>query len=384
MAKWRVPDFMTVVFHMAIDPHNIAVWVVTPNGLQIAKGILDQWPGAVLMGSQGIGEQIQDLSLQPFSRLADEVARQFNRFRGHLFIMATGIVVRIIAPHLQHKTRDPAVVVLDDGGLFAISLVSGHIGGANALARTVARMVDAVPVITTATDIHQVPAMDLIALEKKLFIENPEAIKQINMAFLEKKEVLLHDPFRLICAELSHLPVKVVQVPTLADARDLSNHFAPVCPGIFIDDAVVSLPARVLVLRPPSLAVGIGCNRHTPGEEILESLHRVLEQNHLSPASLKCIASIDLKSDEAGLRDLAEKLGLSLLFYAKEELGKVKDIPNPSATVKKCIGISSVCEAAALLASRQGKLIVPKQTTPNVTVAIARTPYTSSALGPAT
>ncbi|MCK7510842.1 MAG: hypothetical protein MZV70_46760 [Desulfobacterales bacterium] len=120
----------------------------------------------------------------PFASLKTALAERFRAYRGHVCVMATGIVVRLLAGLLVHKAEDPAVVVVDEGGGFAISLVSGHLGGANALARQVAAVLGARPVITTATDVNGVPAVDVVALELGLAVENPEAIKAVNMALL--------------------------------------------------------------------------------------------------------------------------------------------------------------------------------------------------------
>jgi cobalt-precorrin 5A hydrolase len=142
--------------------------------------------------------------------------------------------------------------------------------------------------------------------------------------------------------------------------------------GVFIDDVRWNLPPQVLVLRPASLVAGIGCNRNTGSEEIKALLEEVLAANNLAQSSLKCIASIDVKADEAGLIALANTLELPLVFFEREQLNQVKEIENPSTVVEKHVGVKSVCEAAAILAAQNGTLIVPKCTTPNVTVAIAR------------
>jgi cobalt-precorrin 5A hydrolase len=128
----------------------------------------------------------------------------------------------------------------------------------------------------------------------------------------------------------------------------------------------------VLILRPPTLVAGIGCNRGTDSQEIRAHLEKVLESHRLASTSIKCLASIDVKNDEAGLIAVAESLGKPLIFFAREELNQVKGIKNPSPVVEKHVGVKSVCEAAAMLASRSGTLIVPKESTQNVTVAIAR------------
>jgi cobalt-precorrin 5A hydrolase len=284
--------------------------------------------------------------------------------------------VRAIAPVLKDKTVDPAVVVVDDCGRFAVSLISGHIGGANRLALRVAKVLGAAPVITTATDTNQKPAIDVLAVDLGLAIENPECIKAVNMALLTGDPIFLHDPYGWLTHHLAGGAVSAKE-DMLLHKPDMSSA------GVWVDDVLGGEPSHALVLRPPSLVAGIGCNRHTPKEEIRAKLMEVLELSSLSHRSLHAIASIDLKSDEAGLCALAADLDLPLQFFTKDQLAAVDNVPTPSDTVAKHVGVPSVCEAAALLASQNGRLIVPKQSTRNVTIAIARMASISSASDPA-
>ncbi len=347
---------------MATVPDDLAIWVVTPNGMELAGALAEQWTGAKIHCSWRLRGQGEQPFIQTFDRLAPAVAAAFNCFKGHIFIMATGIVVRTIAPLLQSKTRDPAVVVVDDRGSFAISLISGHIGGANRLAGQVADVLGARPVITTATDVNQRPAIDTLAVSLGLKIENPAAIKNVNMALLTDEMISVHDP----CGFLK-------------DA--LGERCCPdsVSPDLYVDDTVVALPGDPLKLRPASLVAGIGCNRGTPEEEIRTLLQSVLADQGLSPLSLRCMASIDLKKDEQGLLEAARALQVPIRFFSQDELNQIRHVPNPSPMVAKHVGVQSVCEAAAILAAHQGELIVPKQKTANVTVAIARHSSLSSA-----
>jgi cobalt-precorrin 5A hydrolase len=307
-----------------------------------------------------------------FDQLAQELSRVFAQYRGHVFIMSTGIVVRLVAPLIRHKTVDPAIVVVDDRGRHAISLLSGHLGGANALTREIAKRIDAAPVITTATDVNQVPAIDMIAKEKDLRIENPEAIKSVNMAFLTGIRSLLHDPYHLVRHALPESAVARGVDVANPESNRYESGSSENLPGVFVDDILVDLPPQILVLRPGSLVAGIGCNRNTAKAEIKGLLLAVMKNHRLAVGSLKCIASVSIKNDEPGLLDLAADLGLPITFFDKPELKQVEGIQTPSAMVEKHLGVKSVCEAAAILASNQGSLIVPKHTTPNVTVAIAR------------
>ena len=350
---------------MAIVPPDIAIaiWVLTPNGLALADRLRSRWPSAVVRCSRTVPDKVTGQGIQPFDRLGDAVRQDFNRYRGHLFVMASGIVVRLIAPLLIHKTEDPAVVVMDDRGQFAVSLVSGHVGGANRLAREAAACIGAQPVITTATDVNHKPAADLLAVERGLLIENPEAIKTVNMALLADEPVNLYDPYGCLAdANLNSRP---------ADPVTLS------APGIYVDVACEDLPESVLVLRPPLLAAGIGCNRDTGKQEILDLVRQVLADNKLSINSLRTLATIDLKANEPGLVGAAADLGLPLAVYSKEQLREVDGIATPSRIVEKHVGVSNVCEAAAILATGRGTLIVSKRKSVNATVAIARAPSLS-------
>ncbi|QTA83066.1 Cobalamin biosynthesis protein [Desulfonema limicola] len=320
--------------------NKTAIWTITPKAEKLAAELAAQLPLADIFTSKSLKQSLPQV---------------FHEYQAHIFIMSTGIAVRMIAPHIRDKTTDPAVVVMDELGLHAISLVSGHLGGANALALELAHITGADPVITTATDLNKVPAIDLIAKENNLFIENPSAIKYISMALLTGQKIWIHDPHDFIKLEPALISPLTHDIP-----------------GIYVDDILSDLPPKTLILRPKSLAAGIGCNRNTGAEEIKALLLETMDKYMLSINSLKTIASVDIKNDEPGLISLAEDLGIPLIFFDRQALKDVINIENPSKMVEKHIGIQSVCEAAAILAAGSGKLIVPKQKTKNATLAVAR------------
>jgi cobalt-precorrin 5A hydrolase len=353
-----------------------AVWVITPNGVEIARKIAD---GLAAGSDVFVSDKLSRAkhSFLAFQSLSETVEKSFNKYDGHIFIMSAGIVVRIIAPLIRSKIEDPAIVVVDDRGKHAVSLLSGHIGGANDLTVNVAEIIGARPVITTATDVNKLVAVDVLAKEKKLFIESPQAIKTVNMALLNSEQIRLYDPFGLMTGRIPG----AIDWPRTAlhhqCAQNGNSTATGNIPGVYIDDAVVDLPAGVLILRPPTLIAGMGCNRNTPMEEMMDLLEATLDEFQLSRGSLSGLASINLKADESGLLALAHSLGLPLYFYDKQELNQVTEIKTPSLMVEKHIGVKSVCEAAAILAAQNGTLVVPKQTTRNVTVAIARIAFMS-------
>jgi cobalt-precorrin 5A hydrolase len=366
-------NWIQQVSEMTTRSDRIAIWALTSRGAELGRRLQGHFPDSTLFTGQPAAETAGDVIR--FKRLAEVLPTTFQQFGAHVFIMATGIVVRSLAGLLQHKTEDPAVVVLDECGQQAISLLSGHLGGANALARQIGMRIGARPVITTATDLQNVPAIDMIAQERDLTIENPGAIRHVSMALLERRSVHVHDPHGRLAGAL---PADSIRLPRGKDETEWWQDAGLSEPGVWVDDIRVDLPGEILVLRPPSLLVGVGCNRGTPADEIGDLLEHVLDRFGLSAASVAGMASIDLKADERGLLALARNLARPLTFFSRDQLATVPDIPSPSAVVEKHVGVQSVCEAAAILASGHGRLIVPKQTSPNVTIAIARKSFMSS------
>ncbi len=357
----------------AAESRAVAVWAVTPGGVEVARRI----QGGLGRGVCFAPRRLAACGCTPFDRPGTALTEVFDRFQGHVFVMATGIVVRLIAPLLRHKSRDPAVVVVDETGRWAISLVAGHLGGANRLARQTARILGAQAVITTATDLRGVPAVDAIAAERGLAVENTDAIKAVSMALLAGSGVWLFDPDGWFADALPDPFCRPLAAP-----MDSSANLEALGPGVWVDDRRLDLPGSTLVLRPPSLVAGVGCNRGTGADEILDLIHGVLARHGLSAQSLAVVASIDLKADETGLREAAAALGAAFVCFQRSELARVEGISSPSPMVQKHVGVGSVCEAAAILGARGGALIVPKHKSANATVAIARRACTSWASAP--
>jgi cobalt-precorrin 5A hydrolase len=352
-----------------------AIWALTPNGARLVLRLSGHFPEATVFLSAKISSAASEATqwhdfpeeMFPsvrFDHLGPEIRRRFREFDGHVFIMSTGIVVRLIAPLLRAKTEDPAVVVMDELGVHAVSLVSGHIGGANALACRVAEAVGATPVITTATDVNRLPAVDAIAAERGIRIENPPAIRAVSMALLNGERIGLHDPMGWMEDSLREFGVPFGDgnwnAGVWVDHRNPSNI------------AGVRRIENILNLRPPSLVAGMGCNRGTDVAELRSLLLGTLEAANLSAQSLAAIASVDVKADEPGLLELARELGLPFRTFPRESLRAVTDVPTPSEMVERHVGTPSVCEAAALLAAGEGgKLLVAKRKSVNGTVAVA-------------
>jgi cobalt-precorrin 5A hydrolase len=344
MSNWKLEDL------------NPAVWALTPKAAIVAIELIKKLGCGKLFTGPSIKNPPAGANI--FKSLPGSVENEFGNFSAHIFIMAVGIVVRVIAPYVKSKLTDPAVVVVDDQGKFAVSLLSGHLGGANHLADSVAKYLTAIPVITTATDIGHIPAIDMLAVKHGLVIENPEAIKTIHMAMLQGQKIGLHDPINILQNGLSGWVKKG------------NKRSGKPIPGVFVDYQTIPLSTRLLVLRPKVLSVGVGCNRNTSIDEIMAFLKDVFFKFNLSIKCIDNFATIEAKADEQGILELENVLGVPVKFFGREELDHAGFVPTPSEVVKKHMGVASVCEAAAILASNQGKLLVPKQVTKNVTVAV--------------
>ncbi|OGR21774.1 MAG: hypothetical protein A3J85_07940 [Desulfobacula sp. RIFOXYA12_FULL_46_16] len=341
-------------------PDRLAVWVITPKGRDLGLRIKNGVQDSILFISNTVDQNIApESNIFGFDTLGREIKRRFHHFSGHVFIFSTGIAVRLIAPLLKTKMTDPAVVVVDDNGTHVVSLISGHIGGANALTHKIAGILHARPVITTATDTNGLPAIDVIAKEKKLYIETPRNIKRINMAFLMGRPVDIHDPLGLIENELHGISL----VKGSPDEQSLEK--------IYCSHEAGPVSRETMILRPRVLSVGIGCNRGTGVDDIYDFLALVFREGNLSMHSIKQLASIDLKKNEPGLLSLSEKMNLPLDFHTREALNAVASIETPSPMAEKHVGAKSVSEASAILSAGHGRLIITKKKNKDVTIAVA-------------
>lgn len=300
---------------------------------------------------------------QKLKELIQDIHKEFDAF---VMIMATGIVVRTFAPYIEHKTVDPAIVVMDEKAQFAISLLSGHLGGANAFAHKVAKTMNAIPVITTATDVNGLIAFDNVAKENHCAIENIEMMQRISGALVNGKTVGLFSELPL----QGNIPKEIIFFHNIYDYQKSKTES-----NVVVSNRIVEPKGKhTLYLRPRNLVLGIGCRRDTPFEKIEEALLDFMKAKEYSLLSLKAMASIDLKKDEAGLLRLAETYHLPFLTFSGEELKKVGNTTGNSSFVEQVTGTPSVSQAAALLAANNGTTVVEKTIYPGITLSLAEEP----------
>lgn len=342
-------------------------------------------------------------------KLKETVKEVFCGSEALLFIGATGIAVRAVAPYLRSKLEDPAVVVVDELGRFAIPILSGHVGGANDLARTLAERMEMTPVITTATDLHGLLAIDSWAVANGLQIQNPAKIKDVSMKVLSGRKIRVASAFRLsdvpdvfdftffdslfsapdsagvcgktrdtsdaaLCGESRCEADSALRGESLCTSEErLCGKSAGVCGGEGCDEtdasprgsgvgegrkydvrldihASTERTAEALCLTPRVLHVGIGCKKGVSEEAVCALFHQVFSERNLSVLAVASIASIDLKSEERGLLDFCRRMGHSLRCFSAEELQHLHGKYDFSSSdfVKRITGVENVCERAAI------------------------------------
>lgn len=320
----------------------IGLIAATANGRRRATHLAEVWEDAIFYREKP----------------KEALSRAWAECEGIVMFLATGAAVRLLAPHLSDKARDPGVVCVDDAGRFAVALTGGHEGGGNALCQRVAEALGAEPVVTTASDALELPDLGSLGRDLGFRVEDRADLAAVSSALVSGEPVYLVSYCRY---PLGPLPENVVR-------RGPEDSEAPL---ILVSDRLVEPPRPAVVYRPPSLLVGVGCSRGVEEDEVLNLVYRTLKVVGLSVVSVAALASIDVKSDEGGLLGAAKTLGVPLRFYGADELAAA-DVPNPSPAVEKAVGTPSVAEASVVVSGAE--LVVEKRKSPNATVAVGRLP----------
>ena len=332
---------------------NIALTAFTRRGAALVRDLARALSVDGHRCTLACGEKLAaELDLpDAYESLGAWVGARFADQDALIFVGASGIAVRAIAPYVRDKFTDPAVLSLDEAGRFVVPLLSGHVGGANDLARRVAGITGGTAVISTATDVNGLFAVDEWAVKHDLVITDRRLAKAVSAALLEGKRVGFASDLPLDCPEGLY-----------EGKADL---------GVWVTCRADGGPfPETLRLVPKCLALGIGCRRGTSEAAIRAAVEDVLQGWDL--AAVKQVGTIDLKQDEPGLLAFCASLGVPLATYTAEELQKAKGDFTPSDFVKGVTGVDNVCERAAVLSG--GRLTVPKQAGNGVTVAVAMLP----------
>jgi cobalt-precorrin 5A hydrolase len=363
-----------------------AVYAITKHGVAIAERLLPALPGADFFVSKTQFERATVPAKSFPLPMGPLLAETFTAYDCHVFVISVGAVVRMIAPHLQNKKVDPAVVCVDDAARFSICVLSGHVGRGNAFTDRVAGALNAISVVTTASDAIGTLTVDILGRELGWSLDDPDHnVTRGCAAVVNASEVL----FIQETGEPSFWPLDKPLPEGVRYATSLEGVDPRAWSMLLIvtDRDVRSVRPDVwenaVIYRPKSLVIGLGCDRGTPFDMVERGVLRLLAENALSPKSVRNIATIDKKADEVALLELSAKYGWPLLTYSAEELDGVDGIENPSDTVKRHVGSRGVAEPAALLSSGAVSLLIPKRIYTeqgvgrSMTLAVARIPFES-------
>jgi len=343
-----------------------SVLAITKNGVNIGenlKKIFTDWsvfaPSKLSNENSGITWYSEPTS--------EKIVELFKNNNALICIFSLGAVIRLIAPYLKDKKTDPAVIVIDDKTNFVISVLSGHIGGANELTEEIAEKLGSLPVITTAADVNKTIAVDLVGREFNWKIDDDSTVTKISAHMVNEEPIgVLQETGEK--KWYKQLPKNVVVYENIEDLKKSDSKAHLIISDKIIDDEIVK---ESVIYRPPSLVIGIGLHWDTTKDTIREGIEFCLEKFKLSSKSIAKLVSIKKPEDVQGLIDLGKEMEIPVEYVNREDLAEIS-APNPSETVKAFEGTASVSEAAAIKVS-QGELIVEKQKfPPNLTIAIAR------------
>lgn len=329
---------------------SLYVTAFTAQGVALAQQIISVHGGIIAVPKR-LGEK---LDLPSYDSLAAWTQAHFQTGHCLLFVGACGIAVRAIAPYVQDKFIDPSVLVVDELGQVVIPLLSGHVGGGNAMATAVAQTLGSVAAVGTATDLQGKIAIDVWAKEQGLTLSDRNLAKEISAGVLEGKPIALATEF----------PVKT----PLPQGMTLGGE------GMVVHVTAKTQPVDCLRLIPKVLHLGIGCRRGKSEEDIQAAVVAVLAQAGLDLRGVASVGSIDLKADEAGLVSFCQSHNLPFRTYSATQLQAVEGTFTPSEFVASVTGVDNVCERSAMMEG--GTLIVPKQAVDGVTVAVTQGFYT--------
>ena len=348
---------------------EIALIAFTKRGCVLAQRLADglscwQEGSGVRTTVSGPVRFAGDLGISAYESLGTWTAEAFSRADALVYVGATGIAVRAIAPHVRDKFTDPAVVSVDEAGRFAVPLLSGHVGGANGLARAVADVCGGQAVVSTATDVNSLFAVDEWAARLGFAIVERTMAKLVSAQLLEGATVGFASDFKLDF----QLPGGVVDFGSASDAPAEEDDRPAVGFAVALNDTCRPF-AQTLHVVPRIVTVGAGCRRATDPSVFARAVDEALARANVSVHAVKALASIDLKRDEPAIVELARLRKWPTRFYSADELNAVPGSFEASEFVRRTVGVDNVCERAAL--AEGGTLVLGKQAGDGVTVALA-------------
>ncbi len=349
---------------------KVAVIAITKNGIEIGLSLKKKFPTWEIYVPSKFSNSNSQIEWFDDSTTA-KVGELFKTNEALVCIFSLGAVIRLISPHLRDKKTDPAIVVIDDTGKFAISTLSGHLGGANQLTEDIAKILGATAVITTAADVNKTIAVDLVGKEFGWKIDDDSTVTKVSALMVNEEKIGVFQDAgeKEWWLPKKELPKNVTVYNSFEELKNSNSKGYLIISDKEIEDK--ELLKNSVVYRPKTLVVGIGLHWDTSKDTIKEGVEFCMKKFKLNPKSITRFASIKKEANVVGLQELAKEWNVPVDYFEKEQLAQIA-IPNPSETVQAFEGTPSVSEASALRSSG-GKLVVEKQKfPPNLTVAITR------------
>ena len=346
---------------------KVAILAITKNGIKMGLSLKNLFPEWKVFAPSKFSDDNEVIEWYNDST-SIKIVDLFKSNDALICLFSLGAVIRLIAPHIKDKKTDPAVIVIDDKAQFVISVLSGHLGGANELSNDIAQKINAVPVITTAADVNKTIAVDLVGKEFGWRIDGDDTVTKVSAFMVNKEKIGVFQNVGSRDWWKKEFPKNVFKYDSFDKLKNSqSKGFLIISDQVF-DDKILE---NTVVYRPQTLVVGVGLHWDTSKETIKSGLETSLQKFNLSSKSIARFVSIKKEKDIVGLIELGKEMNIPIEYIDREELATI-DTPNPSKTVQTFEGTPSVSEAAAIKSS-QGELVVEKQKfPPNLTIAIAR------------
>ena len=347
---------------------KIAVLAITKNGIEIGLKLKEHFSDFKIFAPIKFSNNDEKIQWYEDST-TQKIVDLFKNNDGIICLFSLGAVIRLLAPHIKDKKTDPAVIVIDDNANFVISVLSGHLGGANELSNEIAEKMDATPVITTAADVNKTIAVDLVGREVGWKIDDDSNVTRISAFMVNKEKIGIFQNIGKKEWWKGKFPENITFFSNIENLKASESKGYLIITNDQIDDE--SVLKNSVVYRVPDLVVGIGLHWDTSKETILNGVNETLKKFELKQKQIARLVSIKKDKDVIGLIELGREMNIPIEYIDREELATIT-APNPSETVQAFEGTASVSEAAAIKSSK-GELIVEKQKfPPNLTVAIAR------------
>ena len=372
---------------------SVAIVAITKHGAEMARKLAAQLSDADLYISPKFKDDRPAIYYS--ETFKDLIAKIFNDYITLVFFVSLGAVVRLIAPVLKDKKTDPAVLVVDDAGKYVISVLSGHLGGANEMAEILAEKIGAAPIITTASDVGKTVPVDLVGRKLGWVIDDFSTVTAVSAAVVNEEPVAVVQETgeKNWWMRATPMPPTVSLFQSLDQIFEKTGTGLPVFSAVLLvtdrkntSDSLKHLAAKAVVYRPKSLCLGMGCDSSVTIEELEALVFSTLDANDLSPKCIRKLSTVDLKENEPGLKAFVQKYGYEFESFTRDQLNGLKDrVVTPSPFAEKYLKVVGVSEPSALLGAescagsdrgeKMADLIVPKVKGSRSTLAVARIPF---------